>query len=99
MLDLSYENFEVIVVDNDPSDPVTAKLFESDFADVPNARYIAEPKRGLSAARNRGIAAARGDIIAFTDDDIVVDKEWLSALVGGFDEAGDIVCDRPHARV
>jgi len=92
LLALSYENFEVIVVDNDPSDPVTIDLFESEFAASSNVRYIAEPKRGLSNARNSGIAAARGDIIAFTDDDIVVDKEWLSALVCGFDEAGDIVC-------
>jgi len=89
---LSYENFEVIVVDNDPSDPTTIELISSEFADSPLLRYVAEPRRGLSVARNSGIAVARGDIIAFTDDDIVVDQEWLSALVGGFDEAGDIVC-------
>lgn len=92
LLGLSYENFEVIIVDNGPSDPATLELVESEFAQCPNVKYVSEPTRGLSVARNSGIAAARGDIIAFTDDDIVVDKEWLSALVSGFDEAGDIAC-------
>jgi len=92
LLELAYKNFEVIIVDNNPGDPVTLELFNSEYAQLSNVKYVAEPTRGLSAARNTGMAQARGDIIAFTDDDIMVDREWLTALVGGFDEAGDVAC-------
>ena len=92
LFELSYKNFEVIIVDNNPRDRATLELFESEYAQLSNVKYVAEPTRGLSAARNSGMAEARGDIIAFTDDDIMVDREWLTALVGGFDEAGDVAC-------
>ena len=42
---------------------------------------VTEPVRGPSAARNRGMRAAKGEIIAFTDDDVVVDPNWLTAIV------------------
>ena len=47
-------------------------------------RYLVEPRPGASLARNRGLAEARGEIVAFVDDDVVVDRDWLRATVGGF---------------
>jgi GT2 family glycosyltransferase len=79
-----YPRFEVVVVDNAP--PGAA-------ARVPRRhRYVAEPRAGLSWARNAGIAAASGDIIAFLDDDEEPDDHWLAALAGGFARGGDIGC-------
>lgn len=92
LLALDYPDVEIIVVDNGPQDPSTADLIHTHYADRPNLRYETESLRGLSAARNRGIGVARGEVIAFTDDDIVVDRHWLSALVDGFDPAGTIAC-------
>src|SRR5262249_32309027 len=34
---------------------------------------------GKSNAANRAVEAARGDLILWTDDDVLVDKEWLNA--------------------
>lgn len=45
-----------------------------------------EVNRGLSVARNSGIAVAIHDLIAFTDDDCVVDGNWLDELVKGFED-------------
>ena len=42
-------------------------------------------RRGLAAAHNRGLEAAAGSILAFTDDDVVVDRHWLAAIVEGFE--------------
>lgn len=36
---------------------------------------------GLSRARNAAIAAARHDVLVFTDDDVLVEPDWLGRLV------------------
>ena len=41
------------------------------------ARVVAEPRRGLSRARNRGIAESRGRVVVFIDDDVRPDEGWL----------------------
>jgi GT2 family glycosyltransferase len=71
---------EVIVVDNNPASGVTAAT----IAAFPAVRLIAEPRPGLSYARNAGIAASRGAIVVATDDDVVVDENWLEELVAPF---------------
>jgi cellulose synthase/poly-beta-1,6-N-acetylglucosamine synthase-like glycosyltransferase len=58
-------------------------MVESEFAGV-GVRYVREDRRGLAAAHNRGIEVATGDILAFTDDDVLVDRDWLAELAVGF---------------
>lgn len=84
LLEQSYDHFEVIVVDNGPSDESTQEMVEEVFAHEPRVRYIREAVAGTSNARNKGIAAANGSIIAFTDDDVIVDRNWLKAIVRRF---------------
>ncbi|MDQ1387937.1 MAG: hypothetical protein QOF56_1391 [Acidobacteriaceae bacterium] len=78
---LSPQPHEIIVVDNDPSSNLTARV----VADFPEVRYIAEPRVGLSAARNAGVRNATGEIIAFTDDDVIVHPAWIGAILRGFE--------------
>ncbi|HET9373635.1 MAG TPA: glycosyltransferase [Chthoniobacterales bacterium] len=68
--------FELLVIDNAPSDQRTAKLVER-FSE---ARYVLEKYPGLNFARNRAWREASGDIIAYLDDDVVVDSGWLAGL-------------------
>jgi glycosyltransferase involved in cell wall biosynthesis len=75
LLNLSYSKFEIIVVDNAPSDDKTKEL----TANLP-LRYIREERAGLDWARNRGIAEATYDIVAFTDDDAYVNDDWLHVI-------------------
>jgi GT2 family glycosyltransferase len=72
---------EILVVDNDPSTDDTRKLVEQ----YPNVRYVFEKRKGLNIARNRAIAEASNDIVVFTDDDAVVDEQWLDNIVRNFD--------------
>jgi GT2 family glycosyltransferase len=51
---------------------------------------LAEPRPGLSRARNRALAWAAGagaDALAFVDDDAVVEDGWYPALGARWDEA------------
>jgi glycosyltransferase involved in cell wall biosynthesis len=70
------DEFEILVVDNAPSDDRTLHVANS-FDCV---RYVREPKPGLDFARNRAVAEARGEILAFVDDDAVADRGWLRGL-------------------
>jgi GT2 family glycosyltransferase len=77
---LSPQPSEIIVVDNDPSSDVTRRLTEQ-FRGI---RYVAEPRRGLSAARNTGIRHCTTGIVAFTDDDVIVHAAWIGAIRAAF---------------
>lgn len=85
---LRYPKFDVVVVDNAPSDDVTRRLVTEQF---PAFRYVCEPRPGLDWARNRAALEARGEIIAYTDDDVIVDKHWLSAIGEVFAENPDVM--------
>jgi GT2 family glycosyltransferase len=81
---LRYPDFEVIVVDNAPDQRATRTVVEALARADTRVRYVAEPRPGSSVARNRGAREAGGEILAFTDDDVVVDEEWLTWMVEPF---------------
>lgn len=80
---LEYPNLDILILDNAPSSDDTQELVSDRY---PHMRYVREPRPGLDWARNRAILEARGDIIAFTDDDVIVDPGWITALVTVFAE-------------
>ena len=92
LLTLRYPRYEIIVVDNAPSSSATADLIEQTYRDVSQVRYVREDRQGLSFARNRGMQEARGEIVAITDDDVVVDANWLLELIHGFQVSDNVVC-------
>ncbi len=76
---LSFDSpWELVVVDNGSTDG-TDKLLSAAGTSLPLV-VIEEPQRGKSRALNRGLRQARGEILLFGDDDIVPDRDWLSAL-------------------
>jgi glycosyltransferase involved in cell wall biosynthesis len=77
--------FELLVIDNAPSDDATAKLVKG----FPTVRYILEQRPGLDFARNRAVAEAIGNLIAYLDDDVVVDSGWFAGLQEAWGENPD----------
>jgi glycosyltransferase involved in cell wall biosynthesis len=88
VLALDYPALDLLVVDNAPSSDTTARLVADRF---PRVRYVVESRPGLDWARNRAVHEARGEILAFTDDDAVVDRDWVSALVRVFTQDPDVM--------
>jgi glycosyltransferase involved in cell wall biosynthesis len=84
--DYPQSNFEVIVVDGGSSDG-TEKLCK----EFPKIRFIVESKHGLAHARNKGAELAHGSIVVYTDDDCIVDKNWLRNLIAGFYYSKNVV--------
>ncbi|MFJ6633769.1 glycosyltransferase [Streptomyces sp. NPDC091376] len=88
LLAQDHPDFGIVVVDNAPVTGATRELVERKYSDRSDrVRYVHEPVPGLAVAHNRGVAAADGAVIAFTDDDVVADPHWLTALTAPF--AGD----------
>lgn len=81
LMALDYPLIDWLVVDNDPPDDDTERLVRNHY---PRVRYVRELRRGLDWARNRAVLECRGDILAFTDDDAIVDRQWVAALVEPF---------------
>ncbi|MGA5220546.1 glycosyltransferase [Streptomyces cinereoruber] len=82
LLDQDHPDFEVVVVDNAPRTEDTRDLVTRKYAD--RVRYVREDVPGLAAAHNAGLAAVRSDVVAFTDDDVIADPHWLTALTEPF---------------
>lgn len=70
-------SWELIVVDNNSTDETPSVV--SHYTDNTNlpVQYLFEPEQGLSHARSTGIRYARGQVVAFTDDDVLVDRDWV----------------------
>jgi glycosyltransferase involved in cell wall biosynthesis len=94
---LDYPDYEILIVDNAPSDNAVWQLLEQRGAS--KYRYVVEPRPGVSWARNRAIQEARGAILAFTDDDARPDAFWLLSLVAALQRpATSLVVGRAYPR-
>ncbi|KAB2833379.1 MAG: glycosyltransferase family 2 protein, partial [Candidatus Brocadia sp.] len=85
---LTYDNKEVIVVD-DASTDRTPQIVE-EFLDRGVALVRREKNGGRAAALNSGLQSATGDVIITTDADTVVPADWLQRFKSHFEQQ-DIV--------
>lgn len=87
MQSLPKEEFEVLVINNDPSDTKPEDIL------LPiNAKLYFEKDPGSYCARNLGIELAQSEIFAFTDADCIPGPNWLENglkhLANGADMVG-----------
>lgn len=79
ILDQSYRNFELILVDDGSSDN-SGTICDKYVVDDKRVKIIHQENKGLSAARNVGMELAKGEYLYFVDSDDWIEKETLQVL-------------------
>ena len=82
-------DLEILVVNNNSTDE-TDDIIEKHASNLP-IRRLFEPQAGKSFALNHAAREARGDYILWTDDDAIVDKNWVKAYIEAFRRWPDAV--------
>lgn len=84
---------ELIIVDQTPGEEsvlAIRRLYAETFPDSQSERqlvYLHEPSiSGVSMARNRAMEVASGEVWLFLDDDVILEKEFLEALLDTYQE-------------
>lgn len=72
--------WEIVLVDNNSTDRTRELVEKCRGEGRLDIRYVFEKRQGKCFALNTGIDSARGELLAFTDDDVKLDKYWISAL-------------------
>jgi GT2 family glycosyltransferase len=87
LLNQTYTNFEIIIVDNDSTDG-SADFIEKNFPSVKLIRN--KDNVGFAEGNNIGISHSKGDLIALFNPDAVADKYWLEKLVPAIQSSDEI---------
>jgi glycosyltransferase involved in cell wall biosynthesis len=96
ILNSSYKNLEIIVVDDGSCDK-TADLVEKMAEQDSRIVFLKKENGGVSAARNTGLLHARGDYIGFVDADDFIDKTMYEKMADAMQDSCDmVICGSYH---
>ncbi len=93
VLGQTYQNIELIVVDDNAPDSPSRRKTERVMSRYPSVQYIHHPKNlNGAAARNTGIRAAKGKYLAFLDNDDFYFKSHIAQCVQALQSHPDCDC-------
>lgn len=82
------QSFELIIVDQstDPHHCSNKHQLISFLKKFPHSIYLKQNKKGKSKGLNLAIKHSHAAILAFTDDDCILDKNWLTNILKTFEK-------------
>ena len=82
--DIDPRSYEVVVVDDGPSEDTRVVTEEVAGRAAPAVRYVQRAGvPGLNSARNTGVEASGAPFVVFVDDDVDAPAGWLRELLAG----------------
>jgi glycosyltransferase involved in cell wall biosynthesis len=81
-------DWELLIINNNSTD-CTDEVVVKHSTNLP-IKYLLEPQPGKSFALNKAIENAEGDYMLWTDDDALVDSDWINAYCEAFRARKDI---------
>lgn len=92
VLNTTYKDFEIVVVDQNPSDDTLFKLenLSKKKEEKHKIHYFRSSKVGVAAGRNEGIKASKSEYVVITDDDCIAERDWLLHYERGFNDHPDV---------
>lgn len=99
VLNQSYKNFELIIIDDGSID--NSGLICDEFANKDTRiKVVHQRNSGCCAARNRGIGLSKGEFITFIDNDDIYMESYLETTIGLMKKDTDLVkCGRKNIGV
>jgi glycosyltransferase involved in cell wall biosynthesis len=88
VLACDHPSFDLTIIDQS-TDDLTRDAVAKIAAEDPRVRYVHSTEPGLSRAYNNGVRQTRGEILVFTDDDCLVDPDWITNIVKAFESEPD----------
>jgi GT2 family glycosyltransferase len=94
ILKSDYNNFELIIVDNNSSDH-SIEIIEQEYNDNRIKIIKSEKNLGFAGGNNLGAEHAKGKYFVFLNIDTIVDSQWLSELVSVMESDNTIGAAQP----
>ncbi|HAQ51432.1 MAG TPA: glycosyl transferase family 2 [Lachnospiraceae bacterium] len=80
----TYDNYEVIVVENNSTEPETEEYYKNITNVCPKAKVLRWPGEfNFSSINNFGVKEAKGEYLLFLNNDIeAINNDWLDRMLG-----------------
>jgi len=88
VLDQTYQNYEIIIINDGSTDQFTNKLLEN--YERCNTKVYKTENHGLASTRNYGFTLSKGEFIQFLDSDDFLDSNKFKAQLDVFNRYKDI---------
>ncbi|MBI5214825.1 MAG: glycosyltransferase family 2 protein [Ignavibacteriae bacterium] len=87
------ERFEVLIVDDGSTDGTEEAVHQFTGKSKLSIQYLRQNNLGPGSARNTAAHKASGEILAFTEDDVVIENNWLERASTYFHEESLAGCE------